>query len=264
MSLLLIIISGDLRKLYRHKIFICLLFAIPLISLFAGVFYIGIDNIKSFTRIAQEENLWIGYYLSQFLIMPTIILIVSNISISLLFYLENKSNAWKYLLSLPVSAHIYLLSKLITSLVAVASIILLFGVGLIITAQVLPIIYAEAFNGFTDALRLLVIFTAKLIILSFSTTIFHIFLILIIRQQTLILLLSVFLPVICIYGFFKYLPYGWSVQNFWLSLKNKYEYKDWYPIIGSYELWSLGLAIFCFVFIFSQRNKLINPKLLLR
>jgi len=264
MKLLLTMVSGEFIKLFKHTIFRYLLIAIPLISLLNGTLYIGIDNMKAFSRIAQEENIWVGYYLAQFLIMSPILLIISNICISLIFLIEDKNNTWKYLFTLPVPIYYHFLSKIITATLTACLIYILFSAALIINALLLPFFYNDTFLEFGYSLKPLVILTIKLVIVSFSISIIHTLLVFIVKQQTIILLLSVFLPIVCIYSLLKYLPYGWPIQNFWLTIKNKYEFKDWYPLISTYEVSSISLAFFCFAILFSQRDRLSNPKILMR
>lgn len=139
--------TGNISKAYKNPIFIYTLISIPIIIIAHGLLFVGFSNMTTFARIAQEQNLLIGFYLAQYLFISVFAIIISNILTYTLWYTESKWNAWKYLITLPVSIHQHLISKIITAIITVILIDIVIALSLLFNASILPLIYSQEFSG---------------------------------------------------------------------------------------------------------------------
>lgn len=251
---LLWLIQNDLLKISKQKKFIYLLISIVATVLSSWLILSKSSVIVQFSKTSNETNLFTSFYVGQYLFISSIGLIGLNLVPVFLNQMEKKNNSWKYLLTLPVPYHFHIMSKLFSSFVINIFVVVCIFFALALEALTLPV--SINFTEYMNAILVLLCFMCKFLLLSLSASSFHLMLFFFSSNQTLLILLSVIMPVASLFDFLSFLPYGWPNENFWLNIKYKYDYGVWEPIIGSYEKLSMVTVFVTITMIYFLRHRI--------
>lgn len=256
MRQLFLLIKNDFIKLSNYKPYQYLVLGTVMVFTITVFVTFNKATLQSF-KFEIIENLFTAFFLGQYLFICVLGLIITNLIPVFLMRLELEGNSWKYIFSLPVSPSLILYSKLLTSflsnfiLVAVMFLLIAFeGLFLFMISQ------EQTFYGYINSLFILNILLIKFLLLSFSATSMHFLLVLIFGSQTLSIILSFIMPIVCLFDYLKKIPYGWPFTNFWFIITTKDI--SWNQLIGSYELLSFLVILMTTVLIFYLTNRTIN------
>lgn len=255
MNDLIVLLKNDLIRILNYRPFVYLVIG-WLSVLLLGLIFSNEDILLRLSRNADESNLYVSFYWGNYLVINFAGVILVNLSVFFLLKIEDDSQMWKYVLSLPIPLHLYLFSKILAcaflNLLAVCVAFLVLSLEGAFLPYFLPKL---VFLNYTSALLVLFFFLVKFSILSFAITSFQVVILLLVKNETLGLILSVSMPIACLFNFLDFLPYGWPNQNFWLTLKNKYHHKAWQPTIDIYESLSLIAVVTFIVTIYCFGNR---------
>jgi hypothetical protein len=257
MNTLFHLIKNEFVKVYGFKPFKYLLFAVPIMVMITGIGVGRESSILQFSKMGEVGNYYVGFFLGHYLLICVLGIIIINLTTFTFFYIENKSSTWKYLLCMPVPVHLYIVSKVVAAILTNMMIVAIILLVLLVHAALLPVLVPSLiFFGYWHSVLVLLTFMSKFLILSFPVSLTHSLISLFVRKQALMLVLSTFLPIICLYKYLNVLPYGWAIRNFWIGLKNKYDFKDWVPLMDNFEWLGLGVFAMTLLLIFYFKNKL--------
>lgn len=244
MNLIVTLVVNDVLKIYKQKLFMYLLFGIGVLLLLPGSVAVNADLLAQLGRTGEENNVFAAFYLGQHLFVSCFGLIAFNLVMVLVTKVEADYNMWKYLLALPVPPELYVISKLLAAMLTGLLITLMMFVIMAFEALFIPLAVAPgSYAGYVQGLTVLATLLVKFLLVSFAVMCIHLLLVLVIRNTTAQILLSVFLPIVCLFDFASFLPYGWPIENFWLGIKNRYDSKSWLPVIGRYEIMSITAVV---------------------
>ncbi|UXE65176.1 MAG: ABC transporter permease [Chryseotalea sp. WA131a] len=249
---LLWLIQNDLFKISKQKKFIYLLISIILSLLLSWLILSKKYVLLQFSKAANESNLFTSFYVGKYLFVCSIGLIGLNLALVFLYQLEKKNNTWKYLLTLPVPYHFHIMSKLFSSFVI--NLIVVMAIFLIAALEALILPLSVNSTEYMSALLVLLCFMCKFFLLSLSASAFHLMLHFFSSNQALLILISVIMPIACLFDFLSFLPYGWPNENFWLSIKVKYNHGIWGPIVGEYEKLSMLVVLVTITLVYYLRH----------
>ncbi len=257
MRILVQLTKNELIKLYEYRPFLYLVLSMCIVLLISG--YAFVD--KSFIKFPSQnggDNQFTLFYLSQYLFISVFGIVLFNFICVLLMKMETDNNSWKYLLSLPIPPHLILVSKILAGFTSNLALISIMLVLIVFESMLIPLLPGrQNFSGYDASLILVLSFFLKFFLLSLSVTAFHFIIYFFLRNQTLMILISVIMPIACLFDHMAFLPYGWPVKSFWLIIKDRYSRASWVQILNVYELLSLLITCCVFGLVFHFRNRVM-------
>lgn len=252
------LLENEFIKLHQFSKWYFLPLIVVLLHIVIVLISVQFPNLINITSslIGEKGNVWVGICHFVFIISTIIMPLIANFLVVISFNIEEKNNMWKYLKALPITVFDIFLHKIIiisfyTFLIAILASLVIYLTSVIFFSQSdYKTISLLWFIPFANAVK---IFTTTFCIISFQAM-----LCLLIRRQTILLIISFFMPFICLYDLFSFLPYGIPFLNFQYSQIYKIQNGLWYSIIQQYEIISLveSISFVGFVYAYFKVKKL--------
>lgn len=258
MDQFILIIGNDLRKAVKQKYVQYLLISCVLLQTVPMLLIVSNSQLLfQLSKSGSYDSLFASFYLGQYAFISSLGIIITNLVLFFMLSNERDNNMWKFLLSLPVPPEFYVFAKLSAALLLNLGLVTILFLQTLLEGAILSYMLPNTqFIEFGKSLLVLGVFLSKFYLIATAATCFHLLIHFYLRNRALLLLLSVFTPIICLYDFMSYLPYGWAMSNFWLGKKIENGMRLSDSLIGRYEVMSIIFLLLTALLITAFKNKI--------
>lgn len=251
------LVVNDLVKVLNTKELLFLFIASFGVMMLPAAASLDMELLTRLSKTSSESNFVTAFGFGQYGFLSCFGVIFSNLILVLLVQLERDNNMWKTQLVMPVDTILLVYSKLLAALLV--NLLLCVGIFALICFESLMYwshVSETPLTYYFEGIGVIAIFLTKFFVVSTGVLAFHLMVHLLVSNKTILILISVFMPIVCLFNFASYIPYGWTMENFWTVLKNKTSSGQWQPLIGKFEILAISLFLVVILLAHLTRNSI--------